>query len=198
MAHHEVTGKPLLQPRVLGISLAAGLLAELMLTGMVGIGPPGLVVTARAYPADPVQRQVLEVILAEGEHHPVREWLQFLARTIVPDVAQRLEAGGFLIRTRGRGLWHTVRWVPANPNVSFGPLLRIRTALTPDRPLSEFAATLTGLAAACGLGFQITRYITMDGGRSVAEVSGYLKPALRDLIAETQAAVDSALLSHRA
>jgi hypothetical protein len=198
MAHHEVSGKPLLQPRVLGIGMASGVLAELMLTGTIGLGPPGLVVTGRSYPPDALQRQVLEVILAEGQHHPVREWLLFLARSIGPDVAQRLEGAGYVIRVKGHGLWRSVRWVPSDPNCAFAPLLRVRAALSPARPPTEYGATLTGLAAASGLGFQITRWATPDPARGVAETSSYLKPALRELIAETQAAADSALLSHRA
>ncbi len=49
VAHHEITGKPHLQPRALGLGVAAGLLGELMLPGaiyltrglvMIGDGPP--------------------------------------------------------------------------------------------------------------------------------------------------------------
>ena len=33
VAHHELTGRPHLQPRAAGLGLAGGLLAELMLSG---------------------------------------------------------------------------------------------------------------------------------------------------------------------
>ena len=39
MAHHEVSGRPLLQPRALGTGLAAALLAELMLGGSIVLRP---------------------------------------------------------------------------------------------------------------------------------------------------------------
>ena len=42
MAHHEVSGRPLLQPRALGTGLAAALLAELMLGGSIVMRPGGL------------------------------------------------------------------------------------------------------------------------------------------------------------
>ena len=43
MAHHELTGKPFLQPRALGIGLAGGLLAELMLGGSISLRHDGAV-----------------------------------------------------------------------------------------------------------------------------------------------------------
>src|SRR5579859_891262 len=198
ISHHELTGKQLLQPRVLGFALAGGLLAELIGPGVVGIGPQGVMLLGRAASAEAVQMQVLQVIAGEGERHPVREWLQFLARTIASDVAIRLEGAGYLTRVKGKGLWKSVRWVPVDQNAAFAPLLRIRAALNPMQLPSEYGATLTGLAAASGLGYRITEYTTPGTVRSVAELSSYVKPALRELIAETQAAVDSALLSHRA
>ena len=43
MAHHEVTGKPFVQPRALGTGLAGGLLAELMLGASISLRPDGAV-----------------------------------------------------------------------------------------------------------------------------------------------------------
>lgn len=197
MSHHEVTGKPLLQLRVLGMGLAGSVLAELMLIGATSLGPAGLAVTARQYPPDQLQHQVLDLILGEQIRHPVREWLQFLSRTVTDDVAHRLELAGYLHQARGQGLWRKARWVPADPNWAFAPLLRIRAALSPHGPPSEYGAVLAGMAAASGLGFRIEQYAALDNARGIAETNSYLKPALRELIAETQAAADSALLSHR-
>ena len=39
MAHHEISGRPLLQPRPLGMGLAGALLAELMLGGSIVLWP---------------------------------------------------------------------------------------------------------------------------------------------------------------
>ena len=44
MAHHEVSGRPLLQPRAAGLGLAGGLLAELMLAGAIEISAGGVAV----------------------------------------------------------------------------------------------------------------------------------------------------------
>ncbi len=66
----------------------------------------------------------------------------------------------------------------------------------PGRPLSAYGAVLAGLALAAGLGFRLDQYETA-AGRSIEEAVGQLGPGLQELIAQTQAAIDSALLSHR-
>src|SRR5437016_2551359 len=85
MAHNEASGRPFLQPRALGIGLAGGLLAELMLAGgitlghdgtlftgsrpagpgLTGPGPAGPGLTGPAVPADGLARQVLGLLTAE-------------------------------------------------------------------------------------------------------------------------------------
>ena len=70
------------------------------------------------------------------------------------------------------------------------------SALDPARPLTAHAAALTGLAVACGLGFRLDLYQT-QGRRSVQDAVAQLGTGLQELIAQTQTAVDSAVLSHR-
>jgi hypothetical protein len=196
MAHHEVSGKPLLQPRALGIGLAGGLLAELMLAGGITWWHDGAVAPGQVLPPDTLARQVRDQIAAEREPHPAREWLLFVARTAAADVAGRLERSGYLYRARARWPWHPGRWVPAEPDWAFAPLLRVRSALDPARPWSAHGTVLAGLAVACGLGFRLAQYAP-PAGNSPEEAATRLDPALRELIAQAQAAVDSAVLSHR-
>jgi hypothetical protein len=56
---------------------------------------------------------------------------------------------------------------------------------------------LAGLAAGCGLGFRLAQYPPGPGYRP-DQAAARLDPGLRELIAQTQAAVDSAVLCHRA
>src|ERR1019366_5611845 len=184
MAHHEVTGKPFVQPRALGTGLAGGLLAELMLGASISLRPDGAVLPGRTWPEDELARHLRDLIAAEREPHPVGEWLLFLARTAANDVAERLERSGYVTRSGGRR--RPERWVPVDPDWAFSPLLRVRSALDPASPLSAHGAVLAGLAAACGLSFRLSQYAPPPGRR------------LEELIAQTQAAVDSAVLSHRA
>jgi hypothetical protein len=195
MAHHEVTGKPFVQPRALGTGLAGGLLAELMLGASISLRPDGAVLPGRTWPEDELARHLRDLIAAEREPHPVGEWLLFLARTAANDVAERLERSGYVTRSGGRR--RPERWVPVDPDWAFSPLLRVRSALDPARPLSAHGAVLAGLAAACGLSFRLAQYLP-PLGRRLEEALGQLNPRLQELIAQTQAAVDSAVLSHRA
>ncbi len=196
MAHHDLTGKPLLQPRPLGLGLAGGLLAELMLGGSIGLRYDGTVLAGRTWPADDLTRRVRDQIAAEPEPRPLTEWLAYLARTAAPDIAARLERAGYLTRVRDWVPWRPGRLIPADPDWAFGPLLRVRSALDRSRPFDPREAVLAGLAVACGLGYRLDQYLTPTD-RSLQEATGYLGPGLRELIAQTQAAVDSALLSHR-
>ena len=45
-----------------------------------------------------------------------------------------------------------------DPDWAFSPLLRVRSALDPARPLPAYGTVLAGLAAACGLGFRLAQY----------------------------------------
>ena len=95
IAHHEVSGRAHLQPRALGLGLAGGLLAELLLDDAITI--TACTVTAGpARPGDQLTAQVAARIGAEGPGYPVRDWLAFLGRTGSDDVAARLAASGYL------------------------------------------------------------------------------------------------------
>lgn len=194
MAHNDVTGKPLLEPRGLGLGLAGALLAELMLGRSAGLQPDGTVAVGRTWPADELAQRVHRLIAAE-QPLTVRDWLGFLAMTAPHDIARRLGQAGYLAQARRRLPWHRPRWVPVDPNWAFAPLLRVRSALDPSRPFSAPDTTLAGLAAACGLRFRIDQYLAP--GRGIAEATRPLSPDLRKLIAETQAAADSSVLSRR-
>jgi hypothetical protein len=197
MAHHDVSGKPHLQPRAIGIGLAGALLAELMVAGKISIWPDGVVVADRILPEDRLAGSVLSLVLSEHQRHPVRDWLLFLARTSAGEVARRLEQSGYLTRASARRPRRAGRWVPVDADCAFAPLVRVKYALRSSGPATTEGAVLAGLAAACGLAPRLALYLPPDARRSFAEVVQQLHPGPQDLIAQTQAAVDSALLSHR-
>ena len=198
LAHHEQTGVPYLQPRPLGVGLAGGLLAELMLPGGIRLWR-GMVMPADGVPpADDVARSVLGLVTREREHLPVRDWLLFLARTATQDVAARLAADGYLTRTGGRRPWPGGRWVPVDADSAFAPVVRVKTALRTAGPLPVQNAALGGLATACGLGHQLSRWLPPGTDQRLQEAVRDLHPWLRELIAQTRATVDAAVLSLRA
>jgi hypothetical protein len=194
LAHNDVNGKPHLQQRALGIGLAGGLLAELVLAGKIGLKQGTVAVVDSTAADDGLTRSVQEALEQEREQHPVRTWLQFLGASAAPDVARRLEQAGYLTQVRGR---RGPRWIPVDADCAFAPLVRVRAALDATRPPSIHGAALTGLASACGLSFRLARATPPGPSRSVEEVLGHLDADMRELIAQTQVAVDTALLSHR-
>jgi Golgi phosphoprotein 3 (GPP34) len=198
MAHHEVSGKPHLQPRAAGLGLAGALLAELILAGSIRLSPGGVVVAGRTPPEDVLARSVLGLVLSEHEEYAARDWLLFLARTAPADVARRLGEAGYLARASSRRPWRGQRWVPVSPDCAFAPINRVLSVLDPARPVTVTAAALAGLAAACGLGPRVLMYAPPRARRGLEDAAGQLPAGLRDLIAQTRAAVDSAVLSHRA
>ncbi len=197
MAHDDRTGKPQLQPRALGIGLAGALLTELMLAGWIGLRRDSAVVIVAGVAQDTVMRHaLLKQVADEPGPQPVQAWLRFLARGAARDVALRLEQAGYLEHVRGWIPGRQGRWVPVNPDWAFAPMLRVRSALDPARPVTPHAAALTGLAVACGLRFRLDQYQT-QAGRSIQDAVAALGPGLRELVSQTQTAVDSTVLSHR-
>jgi hypothetical protein len=198
LAHNDVTGKPYLQPRPLGLGLAGALLAELALHGALTVAGEQITLTARHRPPrGALAAQVLGLLASEREAHPVRDWLAYLARSAPADVAARLERSGYLAHDRGLLPWRSGRWVPLERDSAFAPVLRARAALDASRPLTVHAGVLTGLAEACGLGFRLAEYAPAHAIRPLGQVTGCLDPSLADLIAQTRTAVDSAVLTHR-
>ena len=105
VAHHEITGKPHLQPRAAGVGLAGGLLAELMLAGGIRLWRGMIVPAGGPVSRDGLARAVLVQVTSEREYLPPRDWLLFLARTAAADVATRLEHAGYLTRAPARRRW---------------------------------------------------------------------------------------------
>lgn len=195
LAHHDVTGRPFLQPRALGLGLAGGLLAELVLAGRIRVVPV-VVATDRTLPQDELECNVVGLLLGERDRHKVSEWLAFLSRSVVQGVAGRLAGAGYLVREPGK-LWRASRWMPADSDCAFSPLIRVRAVLDPSRQPGVPDVVLAGLAVACGLGPRVLPF-GPPGARGHLEAAvRQLSPDQRELIARVQAGVDSAVLSQR-
>ncbi len=196
MAHDDRTGRPLLAPRAIGLGLAGALLAELVLAGHIEAEVGDIAIADRSAPQDALAGVVLGLLVSEPVQHTAREWLAFLARTATGDLASRLEQAGYLTRAPGRP-WRAARWVPADPDCAFAPLARAQAALRPARPPTAQGVALGGLAVACGLGPRLLSCGPPQARGRLDELTRLLDPSLRELIAQTQAAVDSAVLAHR-
>ncbi len=197
LAHDDVSGKPFLQPRVLGIGLAGGLLAELVAEEAILIQDGQVIPVGLASGADDLSRYVLGLVSGEQQPYPARTWLAILAADSGEQVAQRLERAGYLRRTAPRRPWQLPRRIPVDADCAFAPLIRVRAVLDEGRPITVRGALLAGLAAASGLELRILPYCPADARRLLGQAIRQLSPGLRELVAQTQCAVDSAVLSHR-
>jgi hypothetical protein len=197
LAHHEVSGRPYLQPRAVGLGLAGALLAELAMIRAVRVAADGCAVTGRVRPGDGLARAVQLRMLGERERHGARDWLAYLAQSAAGDVARRLAGSGYLVYAESRRWRGAARWVPADPDCAFAAVIRARAALDPARPAAPQSTALAGLAVACGLGPRLMDYGAPGARDELAGRVRLLGPDLRELIAGTQAAVDSAVLAHR-
>jgi hypothetical protein len=154
------------------------------------------VTTGPAPPGDALAATVLSQVAGEAAARPVAEWLAFLARTAVGGVAGRLEQAGYLVAVEARP-WRAPRWVPADPDCAFAPVVRVRSALDVARPADAQTVALAGLAAACGLGARVAAYLPPGSRPRMDQAAGRLDAGLREVITRTQAAVGAALLAHR-
>jgi hypothetical protein len=198
LAHNDVTGRPYIQPRPMGLGLAAGLLAELSLAGAVSVRRDDITpVRVRRPPADELLLRVLGLLAGEPDAHPVADWLAYLARTAPSGVAARLAASGYLAEDKSLLPWRGGRWRPTDRDSAFSPVLRVRAVLDAGQPLTAHGVMLAGLADACGLGFRLAEYTPNRALRPLHHAVAQLDPGLAGLITHTKAAVDSAVLAHR-
>lgn len=199
LSHDDVTGKCHLHPRVAGIGLAAALLGELMLHRHVTIRSGAVVVLDRRPPDDSLAHTVLDHLVAESQPHSVRTWLAFLAQTSGENVAERLERAGYLTRITTRRPWrNSVRWVPVDMSAAAWPRARLARLWAEAEPMSESDVVLAGLVRATGLTADVLHEIRPRDREYVEQLVSTLPAPLPELIAQTEAAVGNAILSHRA
>jgi hypothetical protein len=207
IAHHEITGKPYLSKRATGTAMAAGLLAELMATEIpaIALDRGGILLHYRSNggsgsryvrPGEPATAYVLDQIMAEPVPRPVRDWLQYLGKSSVAQVAVRLERAGYVTRAATRIPWLAGRPVPVESDSPRCALLRAHAVLDETRPLTRYSALLYGVTVACGLGFRFSE-LSKPATRSAEDATRMLTRPLHRLIAHVQLAADAAVLSNR-
>ncbi len=193
IAHEDATGQPRLHAKAGGFGVAAALLAELYLHGGLTVDAGGVKPLPAATPDDPLAHKVSQHVLGEPRQHAVRDWLAFLGRTAVADVAGRLTAAGVLEVVETRRLFGVSRAhvpVAVAVNDAAWPHARITSRLTRRAPLEPKDQILAGLSFATGL----TREMLWDDATQashvyLAQIIGGLPAPIRTLVTETEIAI---------
>ncbi len=198
-AHHDVTGKPRTAGRAIGLGLAGALLAELMLAGRITTEAGLVVVTSRQPPQDALAHTVLDQLSGERQRHNLRTWLAYLAQTATERVGARLERAGWVTRLQSRRFLKTeVRWVPVDMTAAATPGALLRLQIQREHPLDVPEIVLAGLVDAAGLNQIVLWGVTPRTVQYRDSCVANLAPPLRELLAETKAAVGNTVLTHRA
>ncbi|ROO60404.1 Golgi phosphoprotein 3 GPP34 [Micromonospora sp. Llam0] len=152
MAHHDVSGQSRLAPRIAGFGVAAAVLADLVVAGVLTVTPAGhLACPPPAVRVRGFERQVAAWVAAEPDQ-PVPVWLEVLAEASVPAIGQRLADAGVVRPVRIRRLMtsRTV-WAPADINVAAWPWARLSTRIRCGELLDPFDSALARLCIGTGV-----------------------------------------------
>jgi Golgi phosphoprotein 3 GPP34 len=197
---HDEDGKALLSDRVLGLGLAAVVLGELIFSHRVSIHDGLVSVVDRRPFSEPLGAWVLSQLLRESGHSHVRDWLSYLAKTAEETVGRRLVQDGHVRRLERQRLLRgrVVRYPPVNGNLATWPRARLYHDLTSWADLPDHDVVLAGLILATGLDQQVWWNLDQNARQHLMRLTKRLPPALRELLATTDAAVGEAVLSRRA
>jgi hypothetical protein len=204
LAHDDTTGKPLISTDVLGLGLAAALLAQLLPEERIAITPEGGVAlrrfeaTGRAA-TDQVVKKINDAHSSRpGALYPVADWLRYLREMAYTEVVDAL------VRTRvvyERGGLRGKRYIA--PNVL--DAAASRTGLVylcrnpPARPADshEQPFTLAGLAIATNMERVLYSIIGVDLGEQLRAFGRWLPRDTRTLLEALEHTVQSRVQTPR-
>lgn len=184
LTHHPDTGRPAADAKALGTATAAGLIAELMISGHVALEGTHLNTMYSALPADTLGHRLYERFAREPEG-TAADWLERLSADAVHDVAGRLLNMGLLYPTTIRAFLRAPQAVlaPADPNLWEGAFAHLRVhllALTnPDQAFTAAAALLH----VSGTGGLITSGLPGPSRAHLGTVAPTLAPQLYAVVA---------------
>lgn len=196
LLHDQATSRPRTHPRVAGLGLAAGLLAELVLDGSVTVASGLLVVVDRRPSPDPLAHNVLGQLVGAPRQRTVRIWLDLLAHGAEYSVGQRLVRAGRVTRTDNRRLWRTViEYRPVDPHAATWSETRLRSLLTGHAATTAGDAMLLSLLATIGLAPSVlgdpeSGELELD---QLAQLGAALPAPLHELLVQTRVAVADVL-----
>jgi hypothetical protein len=197
----EHSGWPRLAPRVAAVGLASGLLGELVVAGHAVMTESGEIEALDVQrPADPLAREVHELLLARPQHRDPGIWISYLARDAFDRVGIRLAQHGLVAPVRKRRLTgaRTV-YQPANLSSIAWPGIRIAQQLSGGAEITLNDLTCAGLAVATGLINQILwdPELHAPARAALPAALALLPPPVTVLLSRTETAVADAVLTNR-
>ena len=200
VALDDRTGRSRLHARAMGLGLAGGLLAELVLSGTITVESGRFLFSRqspRHHPPDPLTARTLDQLLREPQHD-LRVWLAYLARDAVEPVAERLIRAGVITRERQRGLLRTtVSYLPVDATVVAWRAVRLAQLVVRREEMSWPDRVLAGLVSATDLARQVLWDAEPSAFAHLEHVVGTLPAPLRAIVAQVEALVGDSVLTHR-
>lgn len=207
IGHDEYTGKARISDHAIGLGLAGSLLGELILHGNVALSTRReLVVLKHESPPDEVGHTLLSQIIAETQRPrdvqvtQVRDWLSYLSEFAAAWTVQRLTSSGVLRTVHIRGLLGRSKAThPALNDVNDAAVLsaNISTRLADRSPLRTADVAFAAFTLVTGLERRVLVDLNENHRSYLRRLLAGLPGSLRSLIAETEAAIGDAVLSHR-
>jgi hypothetical protein len=180
--------------------LGAAVLGELVFFHRVSIQSGLLSVVDRRPLGEPLGASVLYQLLRESGRGSVRDWMSYLAKTAEETVGRRLVHHGHVRRLERQRLLRgrVVRYPPVNINLATWPRARLHHGLTSLATLADDDVVLAGLILVTSLDQRMLWNLDRNAHQHLIRLTRHLSPALRELLANADAAVGEAVLCGRA
>lgn len=200
MVHDDLSGRPRLSGRILGLGLAGALLGELALLGAVDVEDGDLVLTAGRPPQSVLAGEVLREVENEPRL-PVRDWLNYLGPHATERVAGRLVVERLVYRrpSRLKVIGGAGRWLPTDMTTAGWPAIDVKLKVFNNRADAHHLMLL-GLTRATGLSHPSLWEIRdrlLDPALLEQTLEPLVQSPLLGLLAHIEATVGSAVTSQR-
>lgn len=200
----QVSWRPIVRPRIIGLGLAACVIGQLVAFGKVELVERKLHLSYVAQPPTTVlMLEVWEAIKGEYTPQPIKTWLQYLAEhgagtgELFQRVIGRMASRGLISIERQGVLNRRTAYMPLNPTAAAWPYVRLRQRLNRhdlDLP-SGRDAFMIGLLSRMGFG---DRFVDAAQGRSRLDaVVGELDPPVLEILDNLDVLVAKAAMTQR-
>ena len=204
LSHDDYTGKPCLNREVLGLGLAGGLLAQLLVARRITVTGDGIGLRDPRPYRQPAPDFVVQEIYWQANQHAVYsavEWVKYLRDKTYPLVAQELVRRRVVRQENGGLLGRSKRYVAVDAVHASRPRVRLvyfcqRLELLATE-LDEQTAGLAGLAIATRLESVIATTAGIDPGQGLRAMMARLPGDTRTVLAGVDAAVTADALAVR-